>query len=37
MNIRYRKAQEEDFEEILNLIKELASFEKAEHKVIPIE
>ena len=33
MKIIYREATENDFESILELIKELAKFEKAEHKV----
>ena len=33
MNITYRKANKEDFEAILSLINELASYEKAKHKV----
>ena len=33
MNITIRKADEEDFPAILNLIKELAAFEKNEDKV----
>lgn len=34
MNIIIRKAEEKDFPEILNMIKELAEFEKAPEKVI---